>query len=135
MNRVQPLLVLLVASLSGCAPHIVGNWNASGHTGEGNTFDLHLAFHTHENGMGIYAARGESGRAVPLCKLTVIQDKLTFTLDTDGEATCSAARRPLRFEGRVGEEVLIGYIYNGNGGKVGLWRAVREAEALPQPIP
>ncbi len=118
---------LLAVALAWCAPALQGNWNGSGHTNVADAFDLQLTFESVERGLAVYAT--ESGeRAVPVCRIQLNEQRISFVIDTRGQTTCATLEAPLTFRGILGQDVIAGRIVDDVGEKVGQWRAFRAKE-------
>lgn len=116
---------LVVLAVSGCAPSLKGNWLASGHTNIADAFDLQLTFRSEKKGLAVYGT--ETGeRAVPVCSIRLVDQRVAFVVDTRGNTTCQTLEAPLGFRGILGEDVIAGDIVNDAGQPVGQWRAFRD---------
>ena len=123
-------LVLFVVGVSfaGCAPGLAGGWDASGHLGTANAFDLDLTFQDNQNGLAVYATTDSGEKAVPVCRTKLDQGRVSFVIDTAGGNTCSTLSHPLTFKGSMGKDVIVGSIGDAAGENVGIWRAYRKPE-------
>lgn len=119
---------VVVMLATACGPTLVGSWDASGHLGRADAFDLDLAFETEARGLAVYATQESGERAVPVCQIKRLETAVQFIIDTEGRTDCSTLNRPLSFKGVLGHDVIAGDIFDAAGQKVGIWRAYREDE-------
>jgi len=117
-----PLLLLMTTA---CSPGLTGAWQASGHLGRADAFDLDLSFETATRGLAVYATVDTGERAVPVCNVRMHEATVLFVIDTQGQTTCSTLSHPLTFQGILGHDVIAGRILDAAGAEVGIWRAFR----------
>ena len=124
------LMGLFAAGLlsMGCAPGLAGQWDASGHTGVADAFDLDLTFEDETKGLAVFATVDAGEKGVPVCNTKFVDGKVSFVIDTAGGNTCSTLSHPLKFRGALGHDVLVGQIDDADGKRVGVWRAYRKPE-------
>jgi len=126
MTLLRLAVIGATATVMGCAPGLAGGWNASGHLGVADAFDLDLTFEDDTRGLAVYATVDSGEKAVPVCTTRFDDGKVSFVIDTAGGNSCSTLTRPLKFSGELGQDVMAGNIANADGEKVGIWRAYRK---------
>ena len=119
-------VLLLALGYLGCAPGLSGTWDASGTLAVANAFDLDLTFESETKGIAVYATTDAGEKAVPVCRTRLVEEKVSFMIDTAGGTSCATLTRPLAFTGRLGHDVMTGQVHDAAGKKVGFWRAYRK---------
>mgnify|MGYP001565238093 CR=1 FL=1 len=127
MKHLAALALLALASV-GCAPTLRGSWEASGHLGVADPFDLDLKFDQDNKGFAIYGTDKGTERQVPVCETSLVEGRVKFVIDAGGKTTCATLEKPLTFTGALGQDVMTGDIQNAPGEKVGIWRAYRRVQ-------
>ena len=130
IDRIESALLKAAGALllaTGCGPVIKGTWDASGHTGIADAFDLDLKLDGDFKGSAQFATPDGKALSVPICESSLRENRVRFVIDTSGATSCATVKTPLTVTGAIGEDVIAGEIQNAAQDTVGIWRAYRVA--------
>lgn len=118
--------VLLAGVMAaGCAPGIAARWDGTGERFEARYFQLVLDLRDKAPSSAWMDARGAQTR-LAVCGFQEKEGAVEFRMDPDTPGlTCDEMRKPLRFVGTFGRDVLAGSVEDGQGRAVGRFRAFR----------
>ena len=118
--------LLLSCLAAGCGGGLAGLWRGSGEVGDGRFFEMVLDTRDPAKLSATVAYKSGSETRLAVCGLKENEGRLDFVMYPDGKAvSCDAMKTPLKFTGRLGNDVIYGDVLDGAGNRVGMFRAFR----------